>query len=306
MAHLQGLATCLLALLLGCATAIAAEKPPADKAGAQTSGAEPAEAADALAQRGAEERAARENRFAITPYRPNYLLPVSYNDNPNQRYQQLDPWEIKFQLSFRIEILPDLLGGQLHFGYTQQSYWQAYNGDLSRPFRETNYEPEITWGYWLPRRSDGGLQYRGTLLAMSHQSNGRSEPLSRSWNRLYANFIFDYGDFYFSIRPWYRIPEGEKSSLADPSGDNNPDILDYMGYGEFLAVWVRGEQRIGLMLRNNLDADNRGAAQLDWSFPIHAKVLGYVQWFYGYGESLIDYNHRVNRLGVGVMLNNWL
>jgi phospholipase A1 len=79
-----------------------------------------------------------------------------------------------------------------------------------------------------------------------------------------------------------------------------------MGHGEFLAVWAHGEQRVGLLLRNNFDADNRGAVQLDWSFPIHAKLLGYVQWFYGYGESLIDYNHRVNRLGVGVMLNNWL
>jgi phospholipase A1 len=306
MAHLQGLATCLLATLLACTSALAAEESSADKTGTQTTAPESAETPDALAQRGAEERAARANRFAITPYKPNYLLPVSYNNNPNQQYQALDEWEIKFQLSFRLEILPDLFGGQLHFAYTQQSYWQAYNSDLSRPFRETNYEPEVTWGYWLPRSPDGGLRYRGTLLGISHQSNGQSEPLSRSWNRLYANFVFDYREFYFSIRPWYRIPEGEKSSIDDPSGDNNPDILDYMGHGEFLAVWARGEQRVGLMLRNNFDSENRGAVQLDWSFPIQAKVLGYVQWYYGYGESLIDYNHRVNRLGVGVMLNNWL
>jgi phospholipase A1 len=282
-------------LLLGTVPVATAQTPP------------PAPEPEALDQRGAEERIAKESRFAITPFKPNYILPVSYYTSTQEATTELDSLEVKFQLSFRIEIVPDLLGsgGALHFGYTQQSFWQAYNSDISSPFRETNYEPEFTWSRWWPRTGEG-WNYRGLMFGLSHQSNGQTGPLSRSWNRLYANFIFDYGDLYFSVRPWYRFPEDPKDDPTSAQGDDNPDILDYMGHGEFLVMWTHREHRVGLLLRNNFSSPNYGAVQLDWSFPIGGKVSGYAQYFYGYGESLIDYNDRVKRLGIGLMLNNWL
>lgn len=282
-------------LLAGFA-ALAQAPAPGDDAGAVES---------AIDQRRAAERTAESTRFALTPHKPNYILPVSYNSNPNQSFEPLDPWEIKFQFSFKFELARELLGGDLHFGYTQQSYWQAFNKDISSPFRETNYEPEIMWAH-LRKGGAEGLNARGLVLGFVHQSNGRTQLLSRSWNRLYAQFIFEYRNLYFSVKPWYRIPEPAKSDPLDPRGDDNPDILDYMGHGEANVMWIRGPNRYGVMLRNSFGTPYRGAAQIDWSFPIRGKLQGYVQYFNGYGESLIDYNHRVNRIGVGLMLNNWL
>lgn len=268
----------------------------------------PPASGSALEKRRAEEWCIEQSRFAITTYKPNYVLPLTYNARANKRFEELTSYEIKFQISLRIALANDFLGsgGNLAFGYTQLSFWQAFNKRLSSPFRETNHEPELMWGFWLPKGEEG-VSNQLIILGFVHQSNGHGLPLSRSWNRLYMNLIFDYEDFYISFKPWFRIPERAKSSPTDPEGDDNPDIEDYLGYGEIMALWILGRNRVGLVLRNNLDwDDNRGAVQIDWSFPIKDKLQGYVQYFNGYGETLIDYNHSVNRLGVGLMLNNWL
>ncbi|MDO6805090.1 phospholipase A, partial [Wenyingzhuangia sp. 1_MG-2023] len=62
-----------------------------------------------------------------------------------------------------------------------------------------------------------------------------------------------------------------------------------------------------IMLRNNLDTtNNRGAVEMDFTFPLTRKLKGFVQYFNGYGDSLIDYNHWQERLGVGIKLTDWL
>ena len=248
-----------------------------------------------------------DNPFAITPHRPTYLLPLSYNSRINDEpYAGTDPGlaaehdEIKFQLSFKVPLVKGLLFGKgfLSFGYTQQSYWQAYSGNYSSPFRETNHEPELLLS--LPVRYQVfGLDGRAVGLSFNHQSNGRTEPLSRSWNRVMVEFILEKDDFYMSLKPWWRVPEREES-------DDNPDIEDYLGNFELRALQLYRDHSLGIMLRNNLLSENRGAVQLDYTFPLKKRLNGYVQIFNGYGESLIDYDHYSNRIGVGIMLTNWL
>ena len=267
----------------------------------------------ALQKRRLQEEMTQDNPFVITPHRPNYILPVTYNEKPNRDPyptggEALDHAEIKFQFSFKLPIAKDIFhnNGKLYFAYTNQSYWQAYNKDISSPFRETNHEPELfltvdnDWSFF-------GMTNRANGFGISHQSNGRSGTQSRSWNRIYGLFLFDRGNFLLALKPWYRIPENEKASPTDPDGDDNPDIHKYFGYGEIYAFYKWERQTIGLMLRNNLRSDNnRSAVQFDWTFPISSRVKGYVQYFNGYGESLIDYNASVNRIGVGVLLTDWL
>ncbi|HEY5644667.1 MAG TPA: phospholipase A, partial [Pseudomonadales bacterium] len=92
----------------------------------------------------------------------------------------------------------------------------------------------------------------------------------------------------------------------DSSGDDNPDIHRYMGYGELLLAYRRQDQVLSMLLRNNLMSDSRGAVELNYSFPLTDKVKGYVQYFNGYGESLIDYDRKVERIGIGFAINDFL
>jgi phospholipase A1 len=260
----------------------------------------------ALESRLKRERETRTNDFVINPHRPNYILPLTYNGSVNRApYEPNGDWvqpvEIKFQISFKALVVDNLFGekGDLSFAYTQLSFWQAYNTAQSSPFRETNYEPEVFLQFDT-NVSVLGLRNRLLTFGLVHQSNGRSEPMSRSWNRVYAEFILDRGRFALSIKPWYRFKE-------DPEKDDNPDINKYMGPGEIRAFYEWKRYVLGLMLRSNFRPDDHmGAAQLEMSFPLTRKLKGYAQYFYGYGESLIDYNARTNRVGIGILLTDWL
>jgi phospholipase A1 len=249
----------------------------------------------------------RRNRYALSSHNATYILPYTYNASPNfAAVQKAHPGkdlkreEMVFQLSLKVKLWEDILGekADLWAGYTQRSFWQFYNFEDSSPFRETNYEPELL----LNLRTDYnilGLRGRFLNLGLNHQSNGQSAPLSRSWNRVVANAGFERGDFSFLVKGWYRIPESAKE-------DDNPRMDEYVGYGEVWGYYFLKGNRFGIMLRNNLAfRDNRGAVQMEWSFPITRHIGGYLQYFYGYGENLLDYDHRVERIGIGFILKNW-
>jgi phospholipase A1 len=250
----------------------------------------------------------RKGRFAITTYKQNYLLPYTYNLTQNKElYAAANPgteiqdYEAKFQISLKVKLWESILGTNtdLWLGYTQLSFWQVYNTDFSSPFRETNYEPEILLNFRTDTDVFGLMRNRFIQIGLNHQSNGRGEPLSRSWNRIVANFGFERGDFDLVLKTWARIPESEEN-------DDNPDITSYLGYGEIWLGYFWKDCHLGAMFRNNLRFDeNRSALQLELSFPLVERINGYVQYFTGYGESLIDYNHYTNRIGVGFMIRDW-
>ncbi|MEJ2590897.1 MAG: phospholipase A [Candidatus Thiodiazotropha sp.] len=249
------------------------------------------------------EASVRSNPFVLLPHKLNYILPFSYNSSPNYGIYNIpesdfDRIEVKFQLSFKMPVVEDLLGtgSDLYVAYTNQSYWQAYNRDISSPFRETDHEPEI----FLVIPNDWGLfGWKNSIvqLGVVHQSNGQSGYLSRSWNRVYADFVLEKGNMLVNFKPWHRIHE---------SNDDNPDISDYYGNYELTGLYKKGDNTFSLMMRNLFDGDGRDTYQLDWSFPMYKRWRGYVQYFNGYGESLVDYNAKSRRIGFGIQLSDWL
>ncbi len=257
------------------------------------------------------------DEFFPRAYKPVYLLPATHTDRLNLRPsspsalrsatedQLLRHVEAKYQLSFKSKLAHDIADTPLALwgGYTQSSRWQVYNGAVSRPFRETNYEPEIIVVWPLVQPLLGG-SLRMASLSLNHQSNGRSLPLSRSWNRWIATLAWEREGWVVEARPWWRI----KEAAAE---DDNPDILDHVGRGELIVSrhWGEGDaaHALVLQLRHSLRGGtrSRGSAQLEWAFPLRGALHGWLQVFNGHGESLIDYNLRQTKIGIGVTIAGW-
>ena len=251
--------------------------------------------------------------WTVRPYRPTYVLPLFYtfdpNLNPSTPSQDAESFnsndiretELKFQISLKTKVAEDLFdsSADLWFGYTQESHWQVYNEDNSRPFRATDYQPEI----FLTQPVTADLPFGGRLRMLGagaiHHSNGQDDPLSRSWNRAYLMAGAEWGKLSVVPRIWARV-NNESSSSED-----NPDIEDYMGYGDVKFSYdLPDRQSLSGTLRYN-PSTNKGAAQLDYIYPLTENVNGYVQLFQGYGESIIDYNHENTSIGFGIVLNDW-
>jgi phospholipase A1 len=264
-------------------------------------------------------RSGSEGRFDLRAHKPSYLLPFRYSNAPNRAPSSptrsaagteldLRKQEAKFQISFKVRLAdwdaPDVFGHgsdsrvSIWGAYTQQSQWQVYNGAVSRPFRETNYEPELIAAFDPDVVLASGWRWRLAALSLNHQSNGRDDPLSRSWNRVIAWLGVERGGLGIQLRAWQRLNE----SL---STDDNPDIGHYLGYGDALVSYQAGQHTFSVLGRRNLDT-GRGALQFGWSFPLDRRLRGTLQLFSGYGESLIDYNVRQKTIGIGVLLTDWL
>ena len=263
----------------------------------------------------------------ILGYRPNYIVSrwtSSANTHPSSPAPgrsateplDLDHNELKFQVSLKTELISrqsfdefgvtPLLGHigvdnvRLWFAYTHRVNWQMYNARNSRPFRETNYEPEAILTFGTGNEGNG---FKLVNLGLSHHSNGRTESDSRGWNRLYAQGGWEWDRLSVLARVWQRIPESTKD-------DDNPDIKEYLGRGDLVARYqTAGGYVTSVLVRHTVrTAPGRGFLQADWATPVLTSLGAarlHLQISSGYGETLIDYNHKQTTIGVGVSFGDW-
>lgn len=217
----------------------------------------------------------------------------------------------KFQFSFKYRLLGDkaalrntvpALRG-LYLGYTQRSLWDIEAE--SSPFHDTSYMPElfIESQTMVDPGSDGGMKWLGYQLGYKHESNGRSGLDSRSLNLVYARTALAFG----RVDGWSLLLVPRLFSYVSDLS-NNPDIAQYRGYADMVIVIGRNDGP-ALSLGGQLGRDgNRGNLQADLNIPV--KVDRYfdfatyihLQYWSGYGESLLDYNRRSTALRAGISL----
>jgi phospholipase A1 len=252
----------------------------------------------------------------ILGYRPNYII-SRWTNRPNTRPRSpatgrapladLNHDELKFQASFKTELISRQAFDQagvtqalrhvgidsvrLWFGYTQTMNWQVFNHGSSRPIRETDYEPEAILTLGTGNEGNG---LKLINLGLVHESNGLEQSEHRGWNRAYGQGGWEWDRLSVLARGWYVLPE---------SDDDNPNITKYMGRGDVVTRYqTAGGYVTSVLVRRSLRY-HRGFVQLDWATPL-LNSLGalkfHVQLTSGYGETLIDYNHKQTTIGLGV------
>jgi len=194
------------------------------------------------------------------------------------------------------------LNEKYYLSYTHKAFWQIYTD--SSPFRETNYNPE---GFVIFPVSDRRsiFKLRSLKFAFAHNSNGQAENhdntytyhyqdpnnRSRSLNYIYSEATFQHDTLVTDIKVWARIPEKIE-------GDDNPDYDDYTGFSELKLTYFAYKHMFTIMGRGNFET-RKGAFEATYSYPLLDDAYFYAKFFTGYGESLIDYNNKINKLSVG-------
>ena len=250
----------------------------------------------------------KDKRFLLLPHKGNFLLPLSYNHKAREsssrsvllnefpergRYNK--DLETEFQISFSINIFSDILGSDYDFylGYTHHSWWQVYNKNWSRPFRESNYNPEFFFRKVYSVKGDSNnIQLVLNDMGYQHQSNGQIQELSRSWDRIYIRQIYSWKRLLLTLSLWHRMSDDI---------DDNPDIQRYLGYGELSIDYRFKKAMAGIRI---IPGDRYAGAELSYSYPLQDNIRFFTKAFYGYGNSLIDYNNKNRRLGIGFILTD--
>lgn len=198
--------------------------------------------------------------------------------------------DIFFQFSIRHRITKSWLPFQsfLYLTYTQKSFWNVF--ETSSPFRDNNYNPGIGLGRYLILND----KLKGAFtLQLEHESNGRSEAESRSWN--YVNLS---GKYFYNMRTSIKA----EAMIPFVDGENNKDLLKYRGYATISLDHIdkRNLWWFSLKLRPR-DKFINFNTELSVSYKVSSKWNQYLMlhFYNGYGESLLDYKTFTSMIRVG-------
>jgi phospholipase A1 len=239
-----------------------------------------------------------DSSFGLKPHYVNYILPYGFREGKYTSYDtssgEYDNIEAELQVSLKINIAKHIFGldEEYYLSYSHRAFWQIYIE--SSPFRETNYNPEIFILFPLLDNSSI-FQLNNLIVGYSHLSNGQGDngesvSNSRSVDYLYTTLRMEHDALITEFTLWVPFPGNDLN--------DNPDLMDYVGYGELKFSYFTGKHMFTLKGRGNISTEN-GAVEATYSYPLIKDVYLYGKIFSGYGESLIDYNNYITKFSIG-------
>ena len=202
--------------------------------------------------------------------------------------------DVKFQVSISQRLTKSTLpfNTYLFLAYSQKCFWNVFQESL--PMRDLNFNPGIGLAkpLFVKNRFIGKV-----ILCLEHESNGRDEDASRSWNKisLGANIMVDpmlmvHGKFWIPI----------------VDGMNNKDILDYSGIYQVGLQMFSPNRRfnlgITLVKRRGWNLNYNSIIELSYRLWKRDNQFLFMQYYNGYGEDLLEYNKFHSQLRVGIVI----
>ena len=134
-------------------------------------------------------------------------------------------------------------------------------------------------------------------VGAQHESNGKSGVDSRSLNIAYVRpaIVFGYPDhLHLTLQPRVWAYMGDLS--------DNPDIDQYRGNFDLRAMLTYKDIQLSAFGRMGKEWDNYGV-QIDLTYRIpKTGIYLDLQYFTGYGESLLGYNQKSEAFRAGIAL----
>lgn len=231
---------------------------------------------------------------ALSVYEPMYLIAGGeYGEDLKGRFQFSFKYKLFDDQSSLIKSAPWL--DSFHLAYTQTSLWNWSKESL--PFEDTSYKPSFYFAL------DASPVYDLLAFGYAHESNGQAEEISRSMDAMF-------------IQPVWSFPLANSSLILYPrflyyfrKGEFNEDLADYRGYVD-LKLRYGNQDSWGINTLYRQGKAGQYTLQVDLTYPIRTPIsirtggFLYLQYFQGYGESMLSYDQQVGpilRVGLGIV-----
>lgn len=239
------------------------------------------------------------SRFSI--YDETYLLPLYFSiselPSPPGAKAKYSKFESKLQVSFKTLVTKDMFAGiGFYFAYTQTTFFQIYSPQLSSPFRDNDFTPELILyrTFYVDSTIPSIYNLR---FGYSHTSNGEGVDefgfkKSRGMDRVFLELDYSIENFTAALKTWI-------FARFDPF-----DIRDYIGYSSLKLKYDLFNTHHFILSIGNLFhnyAKYKGNVRFEYRYDFD-KFGIYAQYFYGYNDNIYQYNIKTEHIGIGIAI----
>lgn len=202
--------------------------------------------------------------------------------------------DVKFQVSIAQRLTKSTLpfNSYLFLFYNQKVFWNVFQNSM--PVRDLNFNPGLGLSKLLIVK-DRVIGKASVLI--EHESNGRDSINSRSWNKIsFCGSIYLSSQFMIHAKYWIPIVDGV----------NNKDILRYSGIYQSGIQVTSHDKKFGLALtlikRKGWNLNCNTIVEFNYRLFKKDNQYLFLQYYNGYGESMLDYKQFHSRLRMGIVI----